>query len=105
MCSISQLVALNVELDDMQEIFVSNNILTKESFKNIKEKCDTSESQKTLVLGKIIQSGTPAMYLYVQLLRERAYGTVADKLMSTEVQDQIKYTGELFFYVVLLRFN
>jgi hypothetical protein len=105
MCSISQLVALNLELDDMQGIFASKNILTKESFENIKKECDRLELQKTLVLVKIIQSGTPAMYLYVQLLREREYGTVADKLMSTEVQDQIKYTGELFFYVVLLRFN
>jgi hypothetical protein len=96
------LVALDLELDDMQEIFASNNILTKE---NIKKKCDSLELQKTLVLVKIIQSGTPEMYLYVQLLREREYGTVVDTLMSTEVQDQIKCTGEIFFYVVLLRFN
>lgn len=105
MCNISQLVALELELDDMQEIFASENIFPKESFENIKQKCDSLELQKTLVLVQIIQSGTPAMYLYVQQLRERAYGKEADTLMSTEVQDQIKCTGELFFYVVLLRFN
>ena len=93
MCNISQLVALDLELDDMQEIFVNNNILTKESFENIKKKCHSSELQKTSVLVTIIQSGTPAMYLYVQQLRESGEDTVADKLMSTEAQDKIKYTG------------
>ena len=98
MCNISQLVAL--DLDDMQDIFVNNKILTKESLENIEKKCHSQELQKTLVLVKIIESGTPAMYLYVQQLHESGNATVADKLMSTEAQDQIKYTGELFIRVV-----
>ena len=97
MCNILQLVTLDLVLDDMQDIFVDNNILTKEYFENIKKENHSPELQKTLVLVKIIQSGTHAMFLYVLQLRERGYGTVADKLMSTESQDKIQYTGELFF--------
>ena len=93
MCNISQLVALG----DMQDIFVNNTILANESFENIEKKCRNNlELQKILVLVKIIQSGTRAMYQYVQTLREKEYDTVVDKLMSTEAQDKIKYTGELF---------
>jgi hypothetical protein len=102
MCNISQLVALDdMQAHDMQDIYVNNKIFTNESFENIKKKCHKSlELNKILWLVKIIQSGTHAMYLYVQTLREKKYDTVVDKLMSTEAQDKIKYTGELFIYVV-----
>jgi hypothetical protein len=90
-----------LEVHDMQEIFVENKIFSKESFENIEKKCRKSlELNTILVLVKIIQSGTPAMHLYVQTLREKKYDTIVDKLMSTEAQDKIKYTGELFIYVV-----
>lgn len=92
MCNIPQLVALHSDLDDTNDIFVENNILTKDDFENIKKKCrNNPELQNTLVLVKIIRSGTPAIYLYVQQLRERGNDKVADKL-STETKDHIKYT-------------